>query len=242
MNKDLKVYIPLDSLFDYRQGLISKLITDPSQDLATRLVDAANKWSQYLDKRYDERRMDRFECPELGLTHEKFEAAYAERSIDDFKFYLPSNLSKLLMTQIMVQEMEYEQLPNIRSFTFIINTFPYEMDDELREVLREVLAKRFRGGHQINFIHLDDRKATPSFYRSFSYVFKYDLLLRDYKPFMENLAIEPLPEVVFFVPELFIKHQEYITGKPGDVIEAFALTVVNQIALKGIPAAAYDHI
>jgi|AGFT01.1.fsa_nt_gi hypothetical protein len=241
MNKDIKVYIPLDSLFDYRQGLICKIITDPTQDNATRLVDAANKWVQYLAKRYDERRMDLFECPEIGLTHAKFEEAYANRSIDDFAFYTPSNLSKLIMAQIMEAESEYEQLPNIRSFSFVVNTWPYVLTDELQEILHESLTKRFRGKHDISFMHVDDTKATPSFYRSFSYVFKYDILLRDYKPFMDNLVNEPLPEVVFFVPDLFIKFQEYITGKPADVIEAFALTVVNQLALKPIPHAAYDH-
>jgi len=242
MNKDIKVYLPLDSLFDYRQGLICKIITDPSQDVATRLVDAAKKWDQYLAKRYDERRMDLFECPEIGLTHEKFEAAYAERSLDDFAFYTPSNISKLIMTQILATETEYELLANIRSFSFVVNTFPYVLTEDIKEILLDSLRKRFRGKHEITLIHLDDRKATPSFYRSFSYVFKYDIFVRDNKPFMDNLLKEPIPDVVFFVPDLFIKSQEYITGKPAEVIEAFALTLVNQIGIKPMPHSAYDHM
>lgn len=241
MKKDLKVYIPLDSLFDYRQGLITKLITNEQDDIAKRLVDAASLWDEHFDKRYSERDIDDYDVPDVGLTNEKFKEAYDNRNINDFAFYMPSNLSRVLMSQIMNIEMEYDQIPDIRSFKLTINTFPYEMDDELLEVLRESLNIRFGGKHEIDFIFKDDRLATPSFYRSFTHVFKYDILLNDYKPFFTHLSKEIIPDVIFFVPSLFVRREEFITGKPEHVIEAHALTVVNQIAIVPVPTVVYDY-
>lgn len=236
------VYLTLDSLFDYRQGLICKLITDASEPLENRLVTAANLWVKHLEKRYDGRRMDDYTFPALNLTNEKFQEAYENRSLDDFKFYTPSNISKILLQSVMQVETNYDQLTSIRSFNLTINMFPYVLDEELQQILKDSINQRFRGRHEITLIYKDDRKATPSFYRSFDYVFKYDLLLsKDYKSFFDNLKKEPIPDVVFFVPAILFKNEEYITGKPEQVIEAFATTTVNQIALVPIPPVGYDH-
>jgi len=241
MKKDLRVYIPLDSLFDYRQGLVTKLITNEQDDLSKRLVDASNLWAEHFDKRYNDRDIDDYNVPAVGLTNEKFKEAYDNRNINDFAFYMPSNLSRILMSQVMNVEMDYDQIPDIRSFKLIINTFPYDMDAELQEVLLESLNARFGGKHEIEFIHKDDRLATPSFYRSFTHVFKYDILLNDYRPFFDHLNREIIPDVVFFVPSLFLRREEYITGKPEHVIEAHALTIVNQIAIVPVPVTVYDY-
>lgn len=241
MTKDINVYIPLDSLFDYRQGLVTKLITNEQDSLAKRLVDGLNLWEEHFAKAYTERTMDDYDVPALGLTNAKFKEAYEQRDVNDFRFYSPSNLSKALLSVVMALEMEYDRLPDIRAFKLTVNTFPYELDDELSEVLLESLNVRFGGKHEITLMSRDDRKATPSYYRSFTHVFKYDLLLGDYKPFWDNLRKEVIPDVVFFVPSLFLRREEYVTGKPGDVIEAQAITIVNQIAIVPVPAATYDY-
>lgn len=241
MKKELRVYIPLDSLFDYRQGLVTKLITNEQDDLPKRLVDAALLWEEHFDKRYNSRDIDDYNVPAVGLTNEKFKEAYDNRDINDFAFYMPSSLSRVLMSQVMNVEMDYDQIPDISAFKLIINTFPYAMDSELQEILLDSLNKRFGGKHEIDLIYKDDRVATPSFYRSFTHVFKYDILLNDYQPFFKHLNTEIIPDVVFFVPSLFVRREEYITGKPEHVIEAQALTVVNQIAIVPVPKSVYDY-
>lgn len=240
-NRDISVLIPLDSLFDYRQGLICKLISKEEDDLAQRLVDSALLWDEHIKDAYANRVYDKYDYPALGLTEDKFEQAYAQRSIDDFAFYTPSNLLKVLLKSVLEVETDYDQTRNISSFTWTINTFPYQLDDDYREIIRDSIEQRFGKRYVVKFIHADESLATPSFYSSFNYVFKYDLLLsKNNERFMKHLATEPIPDVVFFVPDLFIKREEFITGKPIDVINAFAYALGNNISIRAVPHAFYD--
>lgn len=241
MNKEIKVYTELDSWFDYRKGLIMGLLADNSLPLEQRLTNAHTKWEQHIKKQYEDRRFDIYHYPSANINADDFKRAYDQRNINSFIYYMPSNLGSLLLKTIMETEYEYEQLTNIKSFSITVNTFPYVLDEEQQKELINSLQGRFKGRHPITLIHKDVTKATPSFYRTFNYVYKYDILLNDYKSFMEALPKEPIPETVFFVPDVLLKPVEHITGKPHTVLEAFGLTIVNIMSIKPIPKSIYDH-
>jgi len=243
MIKDINVYVPLDSLFDYKQGLICKLATDETQDLPARLVQAAQLWSTKIQERYRKRNIDDFNYPELGVTHDQFVEAYENRTVEDFVFYTPSNLSSLLAKYILELELEYEQMNDIRSFKVVVNTFPYQLDEDLSNALHDSLTQRFNGNQEVVLMYKDDRTATPSFYRSFTHVFKYDIFLgKAYENFFKYLVTEPIPDVVFFVPDLFKSIEEYITNTPAAVIDGIGLALSNQMGIRAIPHYAYDHL
>lgn len=241
MNKEISVYTELDSWFDYRKGLIFKIIADQTLPTQERLEDADNKWTKFAKKMYEERRFEIFRFPGLDVTPENFKEAYDNRSINDFLYYMPSNLGNVLLKTVMETEASYDQLTNIKSFSIIVNTFPYVLTNEQSQELVRSLRARFKGRHEIKLIHKDAHLATPSFYRSFNYVYKYDLFLNDNKAFMDNIKTEPITETVFFVPDVLLKPVENITGKPADVLRAMGLTLAAIFSFEPIPHWSYDH-
>lgn len=241
MNKEIRVYTDFDSWWDYRKGLLFKLITDSSKSTLERTAEILTKWDQYAEKLYAERRFERYDFPHLNITHEQFLEAYKNRSVDDIVFYVPSNLNAVLFKTFMEIETQYDQYRGIRSIEIDLNTYPYIFDEQLQKELIESLRNRFRNRFKVNLIYRDISKITPLFFKNYSYVYKYDILLGDYPEFTKNLAKEPIPEVVFFVPDIYIKAVENITGKPADVIDAFAMTVAPQIGLKSVHHSIYDN-
>ena len=243
MNRDIGVYATLDSFYDYRRGLIQGIITKNFKGTEDqRKAKGDELWDKFFDKDYKQRRMDLYEKPKLGLTKKSFEQAYKERNNGSFVHYYPSNLFRFMLKHIIESEELAEGPRGIRSITLTINTFPYELDAEMNQELKESVFRRFRGKFEVRTINQDPATKTTSFYAAFQHVFVYNLLLgEEHKWLMESLGSHPIPETKFHVPALLIDDKNEITGSPSDVIFAVSMALATAFTVLPINPNVYDY-
>ena len=241
MNRDIRVYLELDSLWDVRRCIVQKLLTRDIEGDEAKKESGDALWDMHYAKSYKERRIDNFENKSLGITQEMYEEAYKNRSVSDFLAYYPSNLPGHLLKTIIDIEQMAEQPIELRSIALTINTWPYVLDEEMHDLLVDTLNRRFSKKYELNLVYGDPKEFTATFYRQFQYVFKYDILTRDYEWFMRSLASCPIPGTTFLVPSIYHKLDTALTGTPDQVI--FFLSVPLAPAVKLVPVAThiYDY-
>ncbi|PZR21152.1 MAG: hypothetical protein DI535_28770 [Citrobacter freundii] len=258
MNRVLTAYADVDSLFDYRRGLIQKWLT---RDMAVsdenslsdeafaayqekRRLQGDTLWELHIEKNYRERRMDTFSYPFFGFTRQIFRELYQKRSLRDWGYgYYPTGFLSNFVKVIIEHEQLTDKPIEIKGVTLTINCFPYVMDTALKEELIEHVKTRL--GYRVEVKTVDDDiiNATPSYYRQFDYVFKYDFLLNeDYKSFFENVGKPPIPDTAFLVPDLLVQETEYLEGSIYDRIFAQSIALAPVLKLIPINKGFYDYL
>lgn len=257
MNKLIQCYAPLDSLYDYRRGLIQKWITrgmavDNEDQLtdeqfaayqAKRKATADNLWEIHIEKTYKQRRMDVFEYPFFQLNRKVFDELYNARTISDFGYgYYPSQF----MQKFLKVVLDYEQLTElpiaIKGVVLHINVFPYKFDDAAKQDLIDHCKFRWGGRVDVKVMDVDDRNATGEFYKQFNYVFKYDLMLSaDYKRFFEAIPTTPIPNVTFIIPDLLVKETTDLEGPIADRLVAQSLATGASFKALPVNHLVYDY-
>ncbi len=241
MNRVLKVYVELDGLFDYRRGLIQKLITQDIVNDSERKRKGDELWATYCETNYNKRNIDNFEYPGLDLKHDQWVKAYKERSIGDFLMFYPTNLPSYLFRKIIEIEAANEKPLDISGLTLFVNVHPYVLDDELKEELIQHLRVRFGGKFVIKLLDHDPSTMTSTYYRQFDYVFKYDILSGPYEWFRRSLETKPIPEVTFFVPDLFAEDVPDIEATPQSLLFACSISVSAIWKMVPIEHNAFDY-
>ena len=243
LNRTIKVYTGLEDLFDCRRGIIQYLLTEHKTYAsdATHKADGDALWDLYYASSYRQRRMDKFDIPEIKMTTEAYRAAYKKRHASQFLMFYPNPLEKHLFRMIMEMEMLDDPTPSIQGGILYVNTYPFVLDNELNALLLDTLKRRFAGRFGIQLIHSDPLAFTANTYGQYDYVFKYDILMGNYEWFIKSLAETQIPHTTFFVPALFVNESVMITGTPEDLIYATAATLCPTVKLVPVNPAIYDY-
>jgi hypothetical protein len=91
----------------------------------------------------------------------------------------------------------------------------------------------FSGKFVIKLLDHDPSTMTSTYYRQFDYVFKYDILSGPYEWFRRSLETKPIPEVTFFVPDLFAEDVPDIEATPQSLL--FACSISVSVIWKMVP-------
>lgn len=227
MNDQFVVYTDITSLFDMRAGILQKLLGDRA-----KFKDVYTK--------YGSRIIDDFIKPEFGITNEDFNAAFDERTISDFQYFYPTNL----LTSIFPIIMDVEQLTgmpiNIKAVNLTVNMWPFEPDQELLDEFRDNITKTLRYKHSLNIISSPNDDLRLSYFKQFTHVFKYDLLGRTSKNFMNNADATQIPGTKFLVPALKVKEDDKVAGTAEELIMKVAVVLSAHLTLIPINPHIFD--
>lgn len=242
MNRDLKILVELDSLFDYRRGLIQWLATEGIEDPIERKAKGDGLWDDHFKKAYDNRRLDIFDFQGHKLN-DKYQELLPNRSYEHWLMYYPTNLSTDLLKTVFDIEGFDERPVDLRTITMYVNTNQYDLTQELKDELIQNCTNLFKGLVIVKLIDQDNSVVTSSFYSHFDYVFRYDILSgRDTEVFMNSLKEHPIPETCFLVPNILVKEIEDIKGNVDDRIFAWSVTVAPSIKIIPVNHKLYDYI
>lgn len=218
---ELRLYTDLDSLFDTRRGILTKLARETNPKFV---------WSDFA-KVYTERRFDIYTRPSIGITPEKFEALYSARSVDDWSdenecYFYPTNLLNEMLQIVRSIEFGSYSTIQISRFHLTVNCFPFKLSDALAEELVSHLENSFNLPIEIKLADMDYSNQSAVYLSGFDYVFRYGHLLRpEFSTWYETLTGNIRAGTKYIVPELLAKDFE-----EGE----------NTSFLKDIPVA--DHI
>ena len=242
MNKVLEVYTELDSIYDYRRGLLQYLITEGIEDDDARRVKGDELWELHIAKNYKERRLDTFEYPELGLNREKFDAIYKERALVHWLMYYPSNFYNSFIRVIVERETLNDKPMGIKGLNLSINTFPYQLDAELEQTLLQHARTALGGLVKISLFYKDTTELDAHFYSRYQYVLKYDALIGSNSvKFLNSVGSPPIPDTVFLVPDILVRESDELIGTPADRIFAMSITLGPALTMMPLKHDFYDY-
>jgi hypothetical protein len=242
MNRNIKVYTEVQSMYDMRRGLMQWLMTEGIvNDDNLRVREGDRLWSLHINRTYAERRMDLFEYPTFGVTKAKVDALLAEAKLEHWLMYYPTALCWSMFRKIIELEHLDEKPLDIKGVTLYINTFPYAFDDAMETAFLDHCNTLFGGRFEIKLQNIDTRSAEPFFYQQYNYVFKYDIMDEPYKAFQTKLMQQPIPKTTFVIPDILSREVEAFAGPVADRIFAYSLTVAQVVKLVPISHAFYDY-
>lgn len=241
MNKVLTAYTELDSIYDYRRGLLQHLMTLDITDDAKRKAEGDRLWGLFVEKNYKERRMDTFNYPQFGITREVFDKLYKERNLSHWLMYYPSNFYNDFIKVIIDQETMTEKPLAIKGVTLHVNIFPYAFDEAMKKDFLAHCKGAFAGLVDVKLSSSDPATHTSAYYKQFNYVFKYDFLIgEDSKTFMESLPQCPTPDTLYILPNVLLKETEGIQGAPEDIIFAMSMSAGPALTMVPVKHEFYD--
>lgn len=248
MNRVIKVYTELDSLYDTRRGTLELLLLEhalkerniPESERKT----VANKlWDNHIDKNYKERILDTFEYKAFGINRKTFIERYNKRSIKDWEHYYPSSLADLMIKTIMDLELIEEKPIDISGITLVVNTYPFDFDEELNNGLIGYLRTALNNIVDVKLMSFDVRDQTLDFYKNYDYVFKYDILTSEAtKAFQESIGGNvKVPDLKILIPDILVKPNDTFTGNVSDMIEVLTVTLAPTVTIIPIKHSVYDY-
>lgn len=199
-------YTNMDSLFDARRGIITKVAIESG--------NTTFDWDKNFAAIYRRRRFDYFNQPELGVTHEVYEKRYAQRSIDDFAdetqaYIRPSALIRNLFKIVRELEFGVGQMISAASFSLTVNIYPYILSDELLTELSSTIRGAVPFNFSLSFVSIPHDEITPAVLHSYQYVFLYGFLNSpEYKNYWLNYAFSQSTNTKFIVPDVLAKSEE----------------------------------
>lgn len=239
---EITCYTNLDSLFDSRRGIITKVALESGH---TKF-----NWDFNMKAIYERRRYDYFNQPELGITQEKYEARYAARTIDDFAdetqcYFFPSNLIRNMFKLVREVEFGVGQILSISTFSLTVNLYPYTLSQSLLDELASTIRGALSFNISLSFVNTPYDAITPSVLSNYQYVFIYDFLIgKDYKVYWENYAKAINSNTRFFVPDLLVYKElpeEMRREEPIETISKMNVTQGGKITWVPCPKTIYDY-
>lgn len=238
----ITIYTEIGSLFDERRGIITKVARESG--------NLKFDWDRNFAQIYARRRMDIFNQPELGITQEKFEARFKQRSLADFEdekevYIRPSNLIFNMFRLVRELEFGVGQMISAQNFSVTVNLWPYEFTEELAQELQSVMKGAVKFNYSLSFVFIPPEDLTPKVLNSFGYVFKYDMLLSpDMKNYWENYIRMPDSGTKFIVPGILTSRElpEEMRGEePIDLITKMNFTQGGKITLVPVTKTIFDY-
>lgn len=238
----ITIYTEIGSLFDERRGIITKVARESG--------NTKFDWDRNFAQIYKRRRMDIFNQPELGITQEKFEARFKQRTLADFEdekevYIRPSNLIFNMFRLVRELEFGVGQMISAQNFSVTVNLWPYEFTEELAQELQSVMKGAVKFNYTLSFVFIPPEELTPKVLNSYGYVFKYDMLLSpDMKNYWENYIRMLDSGTKFIVPGILTSRElpEEMRGEePIDLITKMNFTQGGKITLVPVNKTIFDY-
>lgn len=239
----ISCFAPMDSLFDARRGIITKVAIENG--------NTKFDWDKNFATIYKRRRYDHFNQPELKVTQEAYEARYDKRTIDDFEdseqvYIRPSNLIRNMFKLVREMEFGVGQIISVSSFSLTVNIYPYVLSDELLNELSSVIKGAVPFNISLSFVNIPYDEITPSLLGTYSYVFIYDLLIgKYYKVFWEQYGVTATTTTRYFVPDVLCYKDlpdEMRREEPISMIGKLNVTQGGKITWVPCPKTIFDYL
>ena len=180
------IMIYLDAILDTVMGTIA--LHDKA--LAVKLLDS---------KRYRTRILDKF----AHITNEQFNELYAKRDINTLKHSVLSNVPFFLQRLIKDCMVHATKVKMDQELHFIVNTWPYEFDGEMDEMLTSCIRYHTFDTSSVSVVSLSDKEMTPKYVRD-----ELDIIIRyQYKDWLymhrEEFERYLCPHVSLIAPQIF---------------------------------------
>lgn len=241
---DIRCYTNMDSLFDARRGIITKVALESG--------NTKFDWDRNYSAIYQRRKFDYFNQPELGITQEAFDARYAKRSIDDFEdaeqvYIRPSKLIRAIFGLVRSVEFGVGQMISAATFSLTVNLYPYELTTDQQTELRSVILGALPFNITLSFVNIQYDELLPSYLNNYQYVFIYDFLIgKDYKAYWENYAKAANANTRYFVPDLLCSGkelpEEMRSEEPIETIGKLNVTQGGKITLLPCTKTIFDYV
>ena len=146
-----RILISLDDIMDMRLGLIKTLNEEVFEKILSKDV------MQYITRVNDDY------CAEaLGWPKEMWYEAYRNRNIDVMKNSVVNHVPNIVTNIILEYLGSNEEAIGSIVFELEVNTFPYQLNEEEKEVLRDVLTEMFPIIEQISLVEVDLNNLAPT--------------------------------------------------------------------------------
>lgn len=239
---EITCYTNLDSLFDPRRGILTKVALESG--------NSKFNWDINMKPIYERRRYDYFNQPELGITQEKYEARYATRTIEDFAdetqcYFFPSNLIRNMFKLVREVEFGVGQILSVSTFSLTVNVYPYILSESLLDELDATIRGALSFNISLSFVNTPYDLITTSVLNNYQYVFIYDFLIgENYKEYWENYGKANNSNTRFFVPDILIHKElpeEMRREEPIEIISKMNVTQGGKITWVPCPKTIYDY-
>ena len=203
MTNEKGLFLSLDEIFDTRMGLIGLI----NPEVASQLLLT----NQYYDRKGDIEFIEK-----LGLTRLQWDQRYAQR---DNMVLANSFMTRCIhFIQFYQSEMkaQYKLERHSAIFNVTINTYPYQLEPEFLEVLKEELFEKIPLSLKIEFVHWDMRKKDMhALNHEFRLVIMYDYgnWMKIHKEKLLGIGV-PLLEII--VPRLL--HEDFFKHLDDDIM------------------------
>lgn len=198
MNK-ISAYIDIDTLFDTRRGILEHI-----------LKKNGRTWVDYQEV-YKGRKVDFFEAPELGITHEGYLKRFALRDTDDWCddttcYFYPSKITRELLPIIRSIEFGVARTIAVAKISLHVNIYPFDMSEKLQQQLINHLRTGFKIPIELEIISVGFDDQSANFIGNYNYVFRYGHLTNpEFKAWFDTFPSSTRSGTKIIVPELFVK-------------------------------------
>ena len=146
-----RILISLDDIMDMRLGLIKTLNEEVFEKILSKDV------MQYITRVNDDY------CAEaLGWPKEMWYEAYRNRNIDVMKNSVVNHVPNIVTNIILEYLGSNEEAIGSIVFELEVNTFPYQLNHDEKEALRDVLTEMFPIIEQISLVEVDLNNLAPT--------------------------------------------------------------------------------
>lgn len=219
---DITIYTEMDSLFDVRRGIITKVVRESGNNKF--------EWDKNFKEIYARRRFDYFHQPELGITDDAYQARYAKRSLADFAdhqevFVYPSKLIHNIFKIVREIEFGVGQIISASTFDLTVNLYPYVLEQEHIDELNSVIRGAVPFNISLSFVNIPYDKITPVILHAYQYCFIYDFLTsKDRKTYWENYIPAGNTNTRFIVPDVLLNKE-----LPDEMRTEEAITLIGKL-------------
>lgn len=198
---EISIYTDVDTLFDTRRGIIEHVMRDNGHPTA---------WNEFKEI-YQNRKLDLFDKPELGITQSQYEERFAARSVNDWVdeqncYFYPTQVVSSMLPIVRSIEFNGCAVINTSAIKLTINTYPFILSDVLAESLRQHIAAAFKIGIQIEIVTVPFAEQTAPYINAFNYVFRYGhLISKELVEWHKTYENTKLMGAKIIVPDLLAK-------------------------------------
>lgn len=244
MNRTLKVYVDVDSLFDYRRALLQYMMTEGIEDPEERVVKGDKLWAAHIERNYKERRFDTFNYPQFSIDEDRFNTIYRQRSVEHWQagMFYPTRLVKQMIKRIIDIESISDKPLEIKEIKVYVNTFPYEFSEEHLAELEECVRVGLKGLGVVSTFFSNPSDHDAKFYGNYDYVFRYNMVLDESAlAFFDSFTANPIPKTSFILPDILARGNDTFSGPPKEWMLAAFLWLGPALKLLPIEHSLYDY-
>lgn len=235
-----KYFCSLDDLFDTRLGIISMI----NPDVAQKIFEDPNK--EYLYRMHDE-----YLWKSLYISQEQWDQLWANRDIEVLKNSLRTHVITIISESVLEYYGNREEALSSKSTSLSINTYPYNLSETEKDILKEVILEHIPVLENINFVVYNLNNLTINVLKEYdeSYLYEFHKWMDIHGEALKNKLVTGIS---LRVPRLFYKvmtdadYKEFISTSEGkkifdlDIFKMFEAALSTKMQITYIAASDFS--